>query len=240
MDANVVMKWIFLVGVVVLLWSLFILYQEKQMKHLRDIQFTHIPQMEGFQRIKAGNNAYKVHEDLSNPQDAAKLMDQLNTTALTLIEQIDMKYKDVQAVSALRPEARATVLNGIAAMKKNFRTASLEENLPERSGGDTSFVIDKGDVFAMCLRDPKNNNQLDTRYNNLVFVLVHELSHLAYSGWGHPSGFWEMFKFLLHEATLLGLYTPINYKATGSPYCGIVITYSPLFDGSLASYYRSS
>jgi hypothetical protein len=194
--------------------------------------------MEGFQNIQAGNNSYKVHEDLENPRQAAQIMDRLNTTAHTLIDHLVQKYNDPINMEKVKPVYQQIVKKGIEALKKNFRTANLEENLPSRSGGDTSYVIDKGDVFAMCLRDPKNNNKLDDKYNNLTFVLIHEMAHLAHSGWGHPVEFWEIFRFLLKEAVAIDMYQSVNYKQTGSPYCGIVVSYSPLYDTTLKDYFK--
>jgi hypothetical protein len=216
------------------------LVEHSKLDELRKVQFTPIRQVEGFQKIRAGRNSYKVHEDLENPEEAAQLMDKLNTTATTLIDYLLGKFNNPAALEHIVPSKRATVLRGIRDLKAKFKTASLEENIPSRSGGDTSYVIDKGEVFAMCLRDPKNNNKIDDKYNNLVFVLLHELAHIAnFVSFGHDMPFWNMFKFLLQEATELGIYQPVNYKQTGSPCCGIVITYSPLFDGALSEWHAS-
>ncbi|KAG1710120.1 hypothetical protein DVH05_017127 [Phytophthora capsici] len=111
---------------------------------------------EGFAKVKVGDNAYKVHEDLENPQMAAETMDKLNTTALTLIDYTHDKYITGSGMKTVKPEYRGIVERGILSMKRNFKTANLEDNIPERSVGDTSYVIDKGDVFALCFRDPKN------------------------------------------------------------------------------------
>lgn len=192
---------------------------------------------EGFANVKVGANSYKIHEDLDNPYKAAEMMDKLNDTATTLIAHLTKRYlNDSDGINIIKPEYRNIVIKGIKSLKKNFKSANMEENIPERSGGDTSYVIDKGDVFAMCLRDPRKNNQLDDNYNSLTFVLVHELSHIFCSEWGHTDLFWNNFKFLLQEAVEIGIYTSVDYKRVGSPYCGIVISYSPLFDKRLHEY----
>lgn len=210
---------------------------DRHMENLRSRQFIIVPMMmEGFANIKVGSNSYKVHEDLENPRLAAETMDRLNGTALNLIEFVKNKYVDGPGMKIVKPEYHSIVKSGIRSLRKNFKTANLEENIPERSGGDTSYVIDKGDVFAMCLRDPKNGNRIEDKYNNLVFVLVHEMTHLFTSTYGHDKLFWNNFRFLLAEAVEAGMYTPVDYKKTGSPYCGVVVSYSPLFDSSLKEY----
>lgn len=196
-------------------------------------------QVEAFQMIRGGNNMYKVHEDLVDPQLAAETMDSLNITAKELIAALNAKYtNNTMGQLSIKPEYRDIVLAGIRDMSKNFKTANMEENIPERSGGDTSYVIDKGEVFAMCLRDPTKRNIIHgtNEINELRFVLFHEMAHLFTSTFGHDSLFWNNFKFLLEEAIALDLYHPINYKKNSKPYCGIVITYSPLYDLDLKDY----
>ena len=192
---------------------------------------------EDFTSIRVGANAYKVHEDLHNPKLAAETMDSLNTIAKTLIGKLNDKYvNEPKGSNTIKPQHRKVVLDGIQRLTKNFRTANMEENIPERSGGDTSYVIDKGDVFAMCLRDPKNDHKVDDNMNELSFVLIHEMAHLFTETFGHTKLFWTNFRFLLSEAEIFGLYKAINYKKNKIPYCGIVISYSPLYDNELSDY----
>ena len=194
--------------------------------------------VEGFAMVRVGDNSYKIHEDLQDPIKAAQTMDRLNTVAKSLIGKLYEKYiENSNGMDLIDDKYKKIVKEGIKDLKKNFVSANMEENIPERSGGsDTSYVIDTGDVFAMCLRDPKNGNQLDPKFNELTFVLIHELSHLAHKGYGHPNSFWCMFRFILQEAVEFGLYEKTNYKQMGSDYCGIVITYSPLYDSKLVDY----
>lgn len=186
---------------------------------------------EGFAQFAVGSNSYKMHEDLNDPQQGAILMDKLNTVAHTLIDHLTAYYvTDPKGIEQIKPEWRRDVRNGIVSLKRNFVTAHMEENIPERSGGDTSYVVDKGDVFAMCIRDPKKDNKLEGNFNELSFVLIHEMSHLACAKYGHPVAFWRIFRFMLQEAANIGLYRPVEYSKTRPAYCGIVITYSPLYD----------
>lgn len=205
-------------------------------------QFTINPSFynrEGFAQIKGGERFYKVHEDLENPEGAAELMNKLDKIATAMIQHLNYKYKTDELVSYhIKPEYVDIVKFGIVSLSKNYNRNNLEENIPERSGGDTSYVIDKGTTFAMCLRDPKNDNKLDTKINSLTFVLLHEMTHLFTKTFGHDTLFWNNFRFILSEAMDAGLYTPVNYKKTGSPYCGIIISYSPLFDPKMHDYHK--
>lgn len=197
-------------------------------------------QYESFQQFNINGQDYKVHEDLENPQLAAETMDQLNKTAITLINYLQLEYIDKDRINMISKDKQKTVLYGIKSLKKNYKTANLEENIPERSGGDTSYVIDKGEIFAMCIRDPKNENKIDPKINDLTFVLIHEMAHLFTKTFGHDKLFWENFRFLLKEAAAIGIYESKDYKKNKSPYCGILISYSPLYDNALTDYFTSA
>lgn len=193
---------------------------------------------EDFTTIKIGGNSYQVDEDFENPQIAAETMDKLNQIAKKLISFVDNKYNNNvgDGYYKLKEEYRKHVTDGINRLKKNFITANMQENIPSKSGGDTSYVLNKGDVFAMCIRDPNDKNEIQDNFNELVFVLVHELSHIFTKGYGHDDEFWTNFRFLLNEATEMKEYKKTNYAAITMPYCGISITYSPLFDIKLKDY----
>lgn len=192
--------------------------------------------VESFSQVRGGNNMYMVHEDLKNPELAAETMDRLNSVATEFISRLHEKYIAKDGLTKIRPQYQKIVREGTISLKKNFRTANMQENIPSRSGGDTSYVINKGEVFAMCLRDPNNGNEVDNKFNTLKFVLFHELSHLFSSTFGHGELFWNNFRFVLQEAIDMGLYEETDYRQNKSPYCGIDVTYSPLFDSRLSNY----
>jgi hypothetical protein len=68
-----------------------------------------------------------------------------------------------------------------------------------------------------------------------MFVVIHELAHIANERWGHSSEsqFWEIFKFLLHEAKLCGMHTPVDYSKYPVMYCGLNVNYNPYFDDNV-------
>jgi hypothetical protein len=70
--------------------------------------------------------------------------------------------------------------------------------------GQKSYTINKKRVF-MCIKDP-NGNYYDT--NSLIFVLVHELSHVINNTIGHDDSFQQTFDELLQRAIEKGIYSP--------------------------------
>lgn len=97
----------------------------------------------------------------------------------------------------------------------------------------TSYVKDKGDEIAFCLRDAITDDLHD--FDVIVFVNLHELSHIAMDSLApdHPAEFWKVFKHLLIIAEQSKLYTPINYRNSPTVCCGIDITYNPYFDETI-------
>ena len=65
--------------------------------------------------------------------------------------------------------------------------------------------------------------------NTLVFVALHELTHLMTSSIGHKKDFWDNFKFMLEEANEIGVYQPVNYAQKPQEYCGMSIDNNPFF-----------
>lgn len=92
----------------------------------------------------------------------------------------------------------------------------------------TSYSVNKGEKIVLCLRSRDGNNKLIDE-NTLIFVAIHELSHVMTITKHHQKEFWDNFRFLLKKAIEMGIYENINYKNDPKPYCGITISSSPLF-----------
>ena len=113
-----------------------------------------------------------------------------------------------------------------------YNQDNLIENAPEGLV-NTSYVEDKGSVFAVCLREKNTGRNLFEHFNTLIFVALHEISHIANKTWTHGNEFWHDFKIILEEAVEIGLYTPIDYKLHPVTYCGLTVSYNPYFDKSI-------
>lgn len=93
--------------------------------------------------------------------------------------------------------------------------------------GLTSFVMDKGGVFGICLRREDGGLHQD---DIIKFVIIHELGHLAIDSIEHTPKFWRVFKWLLNEAEMHG-YIKNENVVIGTKYCnGIVITSNPFYN----------
>jgi hypothetical protein len=85
----------------------------------------------------------------------------------------------------------------------------------------TSYTINKGEKIVFCLRSKILHNIHDI--NTIMYVVIHELSHVASSTYGHNAEFKENFKFLLVQANKIGIYKPIDYRISPQDYCGMTI-----------------
>lgn len=115
----------------------------------------------------------------------------------------------------------------ITRLKKGFNPKKISETLP--TSEYTAYSENKGEKIAFCLNTEKKGNTLIDD-NTLLFVGIHEISHIATESVGHTNEFWSNFKFLLQEAEKINIYTPVDYKKKPQKYCSMEITDNPYFD----------
>jgi len=112
-------------------------------------------------------------------------------------------------------------------LKKGYNPQKIMETLP--TSEFTAYSQNKGEKMAFCLNKEKNGDQLIDP-NTLMFVAIHELSHIATKSIGHKDEFWSNFKFLLGEAAKINIYVQTDYKKKPARYCGMNITDNPYYD----------
>ena len=113
-------------------------------------------------------------------------------------------------------------------LQQRFNPDNLSESTPDKKY--TSYSVNKGEKIVFCLRS-KDERETLVRENIMMFVALHELSHVMTKSVGHTEEFWNNFRFLLKVAINQGLYQNINYNDTPKDYCGTTITDTPLKEG---------
>jgi len=108
-----------------------------------------------------------------------------------------------------------------------FNPKAIRETLP--TSELTAYSENKGEKIAVCLNTTKNGDTLIDP-NTLLFVAIHELSHIMTKSIGHKQEFWQNFKFMLENAKASNIYQPIDYKKSPKEYCGMTINDNPFFD----------
>lgn len=180
-------------------------------------------QREMFVESKLDKRKYQVIDRFGNHDKAADFLAKVNIKNQQFIAWIVEKYKDCD-------KCRGTFL--AERLKKHYRPDALVENDPP-DPFNTSYTDNKGEKMALCIRDPKTQEFEDL--NLVTFVSLHELAHIASIEYGHEDEFWINFKYLLKAATEAGLYNPVDYSVNPVDYCGLEVTYNPLYDVSLSS-----
>ena len=163
-----------------------------------------------YRNSKLNNKKYGIQEEFNKSEEAVEILAKLHDQMVNLVTDLHKNYPDDDRVLRL---------------VKGFKKAKIEE-APNDDG--SSYTINKGELVAICLRHKKNDHPFHD-YNTLLFVIIHEMSHIASISEGHNSEFITNFKWLLKEANKFGYYDPVNYQKLPITYCGVKVTNNPYF-----------
>ena len=157
-------------------------------------------------------NKYCVRER-EKLQDAADMLANVNVKCKKLVDYMNEKHGSDDNVQRL--------VNG-------YNPKRIMETLP--TSEYTAFSENKGEKLAFCLNKQREgvSNMIDE--HTLMFVALHELSHISTKSIGHKNEFWDNFKFLLQNAKECGVHDPEDYKKKPIEYCGMEIKDNPYYD----------
>lgn len=204
------------------------------------------------------NEYYTVSKKYDDKEAAADTMSILTSRIHKILKILKKKYLgsltnndyNIKPTDSWRVRFVKTLL-------KNYRLEIVKEINPDNTDGDTSYVINKGEQFVLCLRNKINKKLHDI--DILTFVALHELTHMGtidyhrdltisndrnqsyiinYDGESdhiHGELFWINFKFLLREAYENNILKRENYNIPKNNqwYCGLLINYNPYFDSNI-------
>lgn len=156
------------------------------------------------------NNMYLVR-DLEDKQDAAdmlaKLRKRMDILVLHLYENKNKTYKDYKKY--------------IKQLKRRLKSSEIAES--SEDSVYTSYSVNKGEEVVFCLRSKKVKNKMHD-INLMMYVVLHELAHVATPEYGHTALFKKNFAFLTNTAIDLNIYTKIEFTEKPKEYCGLTIT----------------
>jgi len=155
---------------------------------------------------KVDNHTYQVQKK-DDAEDAADLIAHIRERLMTIVNHLKQAYPGDERVERL---------------KNNFKPDNISEGID--TPGTTSYSINKGEQIILCLRT--NNKLVDI--NTMMFVVLHELSHIATTDIGHTPNFWSNFRWILEESINIGMYTKQDFDKHKVECCGMDITSSPL------------
>ena len=154
--------------------------------------------------------------DLPDKKRAANLLATLRIRLGTLMDHLAESYPN-------KPQVQRLV--------QNFRADPNRflESTPDAE--HTSYSVNKGESVHFCLRQRDGTEELVDE-NIMVFVAIHEMSHMITQSIGHDTEFWNNFGWLLREAENRKLYKHTDFKSHPVMYCGVSITDAPQYDPS--------
>jgi hypothetical protein len=157
-------------------------------------------------------NTYCVR-DRNKLDLAADRLAHVNNNLNKLVNHLSKKYPENDNVQRL--------ING-------YNPKKIYETLP--TSEFTAYSENKGEKLAFCLDTEKNSKGRLIDMNTLMYVALHEVSHIATKSVGHTDEFWSNFKFMITEAKAINIYNPIDYKKDPARYCGMNISDNPYYD----------
>ena len=156
--------------------------------------------------------SYYIREELPNSDETADVIGKLELFIDKFVAYLDSKVPNDKRVKRL---------------KDRLYDVKIEESPMEE--GVSSFTINKGELISMCVRHKKKNKNFHD-YQTLLFVLIHELAHVASISKGHNREFMTNFKFLLKHAVESKMYYAQDYSNSPITYCGVKVTNNPYYN----------
>jgi len=185
-------------------------------------------------RIVVSGLVVNLVSDRDHARDAERIMVEADERMIKLLDHLRVEYKvgatDAECAGALCVRAhRAAAYQCVSHLLRNFNYESVYEHRPT-PGRNVAYSLNKGASIMLCLRDDDAPGGI-VDINTLMFVILHEAAHIAnYDNWGHGPRFWSVFKFVLNEARVCGIYQPVDYARKPVKYCGFGLYHNPLFD----------
>jgi hypothetical protein len=113
----------------------------------------------------------------------------------SLLVLIDIKEKIKKLISyCYLNETNSEYKLCISRINDKIDTINIYENIHNKNNS-TSYTINKGDEMAICLRSKKDKNIHDL--NEIMYVVIHEISHIACPEIGHTKLFLKINKYFL-------------------------------------------
>ena len=165
------------------------------------------------QKSTIDGREYRVR-DLPDKQEAANLLANLRMNLGKLMDELAESYPN-------KPQVQRLVQNFKADPNRILESTPDSEH--------TSYSVNKGESVHFCLRQRDGTENL-VNLDIMMFVALHEMSHMITKIIGHEPEFWNNFGWLIKEAEQRKLYKPVDFKNHPVAYCGVSITDSPKYD----------
>jgi predicted metal-dependent hydrolase len=167
------------------------------------------------------NNFYMVR-DLPDKYTAVNLLATMRLNIIKLKDHLNSKkdtdYKEYKPYI----EQLSNRIHNVTISESRGNEDVKDEN-GENKEIVTSYSVNKGEELVFCLRSRKEMNTFHT-INILMYVILHEISHIACPEYGHGPLFKKIFAFFTKTAMSLKIYEYDDYAKSPKEYCGIYLS----------------
>lgn len=184
--------------------------------------------------VKASlDNQYYLVRKLPDKQNAANRLAYIRSKLTKVVNYLNKKDKKYLYDKYIKGDERLekNISKGLfdksinqLLYKYQDRSDIFSETTPDAEY--TSYAVNKGEELVFCLRLKKEGDKLVPK-NTILFVALHELSHLMTLSIGHGDDFWNNFRFILKVAIDQKIYESVDFNNNPVAYCGIQITDTP-------------
>lgn len=157
------------------------------------------------------DDEYYLVRDLADKQEASNILAKIKQNIIGLTKYL-YDNKDTKYI-----EYSSYITQLYERIKNVIVIESSEDSVY------TSYSVNKGEQIIFCLRSRKIKNQLH-KLNLLMYVVLHEISHVACPEYGHTPLFKKIFAFITTVAIGINLYQKIDFTHDPTEYCGLTIT----------------
>ena len=153
---------------------------------------------------------------------AANMLAQIKINIYGITDYMNKKIEDQKLSNEKRYiEFKPYILQ----LKNKIKNVIIKE-----SGSNTvytSYTVNKGEQIIFCIRSKSITTILEENnihdLNLIMYVALHEISHVACPEYHHTPLFKKIFKFICEEAIEMGIYKKIDFNASPQEYCGMKI-----------------
>lgn len=160
-------------------------------------------------RSDIDNDMYLVR-DLPDKQRACNMLAKVKSNILLLTNYMQSKMEKFD-------HEYQTYINKLS---NRIKYTTISENSVDSSY--TSYTVNKGDKMVFCVRSKYDNTIHDL--NLIMYVALHEISHIACPETGHTTLFKKIFGKFTEEAININIYKKIDFDHEPTEYCGLTIT----------------
>jgi predicted metal-dependent hydrolase len=171
------------------------------------------------------DNQEYIVRNLPDKEEASNLLATIRAKMIELVNYLDKIDSKELEIYLRENDSVEDVQKSIKLLKKRFQPDNLSESTPNDKY--TSYSVNKGEKLVFCLR-ARNNNETLVEPNIMIFVALHELSHIMTKSVGHTEEFWNNFRILLRVAIRQKIYHNLDFNNNPQDYCGTKITDTPL------------